>query len=77
MLKEHPQEFFDSIMKPSRSNHPSSDTIYQGTVVIPHVKGTSSKFKRIGNCFNARTIFETKHTLHGILMKTRSVRNAQ
>jgi hypothetical protein len=37
MLNEYPQEFACSIMKPSRSNCPSSDTIYQGTVTIPHV----------------------------------------
>jgi hypothetical protein len=25
-------------MKPARSNHPSSDTIYHGMVIIPHVE---------------------------------------
>jgi hypothetical protein len=37
MLYEYPQEFVDSIMKLSRSNRPSSDTIYHGTV-IPYVR---------------------------------------
>jgi hypothetical protein len=69
MLNECPQEFTDSIMKPPRSNHPSSDTIYHGTV-IPYVKGISEKFRHIGNHFNVRTIFETKHTFCGTLMKT-------
>jgi hypothetical protein len=32
---EQPQESVDSIMKPSRSNRPSSDKTCQGTVIIP------------------------------------------
>jgi hypothetical protein len=34
MLNQYPQEFIDSLMKPQRSNRPSSDTICQGTVII-------------------------------------------
>jgi hypothetical protein len=52
---EYPQEFVDSIQKPLRSNRPS-DTTYQGTVVIPYVKGISKKFRPIGKCFSSRTI---------------------
>jgi hypothetical protein len=59
MLNEYPQEFVDSIMKLSRSNSPSSDTVYQDTVVIPYVAGISEKFKRTGNRFSVRTIFKT------------------
>jgi hypothetical protein len=70
MLKEYPQEFVDSVMKPPRSNHPSSDTIYQGTVIIPYVKGISEKLRRVRNRINVRTIFKTKHVLRGTLMKT-------
>jgi hypothetical protein len=44
MLNEYPQIFVDSIIKPLGSNHPSSDTIYQGTVIIPYVKGIFKKF---------------------------------
>jgi hypothetical protein len=44
ILNEDPQEFVDAIMKPSRSNRPSSDTICQGTVIIPFMKGISKKF---------------------------------
>jgi hypothetical protein len=58
MLKECPQEFVDSVMKPWRSNRPSSDTVDQGTVIIPHVKCTSEQFRRIGNHFNVKTIFK-------------------
>jgi hypothetical protein len=38
MPNEYPEEFVDSIIKPMISNDPSSDTIYHGTVIIPHVK---------------------------------------
>jgi hypothetical protein len=49
MLNECLQEFVDFIMKPSRSNCPSSDTIYQDTVIIPYVRGMSEKFRCIKN----------------------------
>jgi hypothetical protein len=58
MLNEYPQEIVDSIMKTSRSNRLSSDTIYQDTVIIRYVKGISEKFRRIGNRFNVRIIFQ-------------------
>jgi hypothetical protein len=77
MLSEYPEELVDSVMKPSATNRPSSDTVYQATLVIPYVKGISKKFRRIGNRFNLRTIFKTKHTLHVTLMNTGPVRDAQ
>jgi hypothetical protein len=64
-------------MKPSTRNRPSSDTKHQGTVIIPYVKDTSEKFRRIGNRFNLRTVFKTEHTLRGTLMKTGPVRDAE
>jgi hypothetical protein len=77
MLNRYPKEFVDSVMKPSTTNRPS-ETKYQATVIIPpYVKGTSEKFSRIGNRFNLRTIFKTKHTLCGTLMKTGPVREVQ
>jgi hypothetical protein len=77
MLDEYPQEFVDSIMNPLRRNRPYSDIIYQGTAIIPYVKGISEKFRRIRNRFNVMTIVKTKHTLSGTLMKTVPVRDAQ
>jgi hypothetical protein len=68
MLSEYPKEFVDSVMKPSARNRPSTDTVYQGTVVIPYVRDISKKFRCIGNRFNLRTIFKTKHTLRGTVM---------
>jgi hypothetical protein len=46
-------------------------------VYIPYVKGVSEKFKQIGNQYNIRTIFKTKHTLRSSLMKTRPERDMQ
>jgi hypothetical protein len=46
-------------------------------VYIPYVKGASEKFKRIGNRYNIRTIFKTKHELRSSLMKTRPERDPQ
>jgi hypothetical protein len=77
MLNEYLKEFVDYVMKPSTRNCPSSDTIYQGTVIIPYVKGTAEKFRYIVNRFNLRTIFKTKNTLHGTLVETGPVRDAQ
>jgi hypothetical protein len=77
MLNEYPKEFANSAMKPLAINRPTSDRVYQGTVIIPYVTGTSEKFRHIGNHFNLKTIFKTKHTLHGTMMKTGPVRDAQ
>jgi hypothetical protein len=62
MLNEYPKESAASVMKPSTRNHLSSDTTYQGTVIIPYVKGISEKLRCTGNRFNLRNIFKTKHT---------------
>jgi hypothetical protein len=64
MFNEYPKVLIDCIMKPPRSNRPSSDTIYQGTVIIPYVKGISEKFRWTGNRFNVRTIF--KINIHSV-----------
>jgi hypothetical protein len=44
-------------------------------VYIPYVKDVSEKFKCIGNRYNSRKIFKTKHTLMSSLMKTRPERD--
>jgi hypothetical protein len=46
-------------------------------VYIPYVNGVSEKFKRIGNRYNIRTIFKTKHTHRSSVMKTRLERDEQ
>jgi hypothetical protein len=75
MLNEYPKEFVDFVMKLSRSICPS-DTIYQGTVIVPYVMGISEKFRCIGNRLNVRTIFKTKDMLCGTLIKTGPLRDA-
>jgi hypothetical protein len=58
MLNKYPQEFIDSIMKCSKSSHPYSDKIYQGTIIISYIKVISEKLTRIGNRFEVRTILK-------------------
>jgi hypothetical protein len=41
------------------------------------VKGVSEKFIHMGNRYNIRTIFKTKHTLRRSLTKTRLERDPQ
>jgi hypothetical protein len=62
MLSKYPNEFVDSIMKPSARNHPTSDTVYQGTVVIPYGNGISDKFRRIGNRLSQNHLQDKKYT---------------
>jgi hypothetical protein len=76
MLNEYSKEIVDSVVKPSVRYRPTSDTVYQGTIVISYVKGISEKLRRIGNRFGLRTIFKTKHTLRGTLMKTGPARRS-
>jgi hypothetical protein len=37
----------------------STETTYQGTVIIPYVMGISEKFKCTANWFNVGSIFKT------------------
>jgi 5-methylcytosine-specific restriction endonuclease McrA len=57
ILNEYAQKSVDSIMKSSRRIRPA-DTIYQGKVIIQHVKYISEKFRRIWNRFNFWIILE-------------------
>jgi hypothetical protein len=44
---------------------------------MPYMKGVSEKLKYIGNLYNIRMIFKTKHILRSSLMKTRPERDLQ
>jgi hypothetical protein len=44
---------------------------------IPYAKDISEKFRRNRKHFNVRTMFKTKRTFHGTLMKALPVRGAQ
>jgi hypothetical protein len=63
--------FIDSVFNSKGSSRPEKEEKSLGYVYIPYVKGVSEKFKRIGNRYNIKTIFRTKHTLRHSLMKTR------
>jgi hypothetical protein len=76
-INGYSQRFIDSVMKSRKNNNPSTDKVAHRTVVIPHVRGISEKFLRIGNRYIIRTIFKTKHTLRGTLMTTRPDRGLQ
>jgi hypothetical protein len=73
----YPQHFIDSIIKPGRSNLPSSNRTYHGTVITPYVMSIPEKFQSIRNCINVSTISKNKHTLHATMMKNGPVQNAQ
>jgi hypothetical protein len=76
-LNDYPQGFIDSVINSKGSSHPNTEENPLGSVYIPYVKGVSEKFKRIGNRYNIRTIFKTKHKLRSSLMKTRPERELQ
>jgi hypothetical protein len=70
-LNGYPQGFIDSVINSEGSSRPKQEEKPLGSVYIPYVKGVSEKFKRVGNRYNIRTIFRTKHTLRSSLMNTR------
>jgi hypothetical protein len=70
-LNGYPRGFIDSVINSKGSSRLNKEEKPLGYVYIPYVKGVSEKFKRIGNRYNVRTIFRTKHTLRNSLMKTR------
>jgi hypothetical protein len=71
----YPQGFTGSAIICNGSGRLNKEQKRLGSVYIPYVKTVSEKFKPIGNRYNTRTIFETKHTLRSSLMKTRPERD--
>jgi hypothetical protein len=61
------------------SSHLNTEEKPLGFVYIPYVKGISEKFRCIGNRYNIRTIFKTKHKLRSSLIKPgqREIHNRQ
>jgi hypothetical protein len=72
-----PQSFIDSVINSKGSSRLKTEEKPLGSVYIPYVKGVSEKFKRIGNRYNIRTVFKTKHTPRSSLMNTRPERDPQ
>jgi predicted GIY-YIG superfamily endonuclease len=58
-------------------SHPNKEEKPLDSVYISHMKGVSEKFKRTVNRYNIRTIFKTKNTFRGSLMKIWPERDAQ
>jgi hypothetical protein len=68
----YPKHFVDTtINKFGKKSYPSTQSKAACTVVIAYVKGISDKFKRIGNKYNIKTVFKTKHTLRDIFVRTK------
>jgi hypothetical protein len=62
-LSNYSQGFIDSVIRSKGSSRQKKkEEKPLGTVYILYVKGTSEKVKRIGNQYNIRTVFKTKHT---------------
>jgi hypothetical protein len=40
IFHKYPEQLVHSLMKPGRSNHPSSGTIYHGMIINPYVRVT-------------------------------------
>jgi hypothetical protein len=51
--------------------------LYLCSVYSPYVKRVSEMFRHIGNWYNIRTIFRTKHILRGSLKRNRAERGPQ
>jgi hypothetical protein len=74
-LTVYPQSLIDSVINSKGNSRVNKEQNPLASVYIPYVKGVSEKFKRIGNLYNIRTIFKTKHTLSSSLMNTRKERH--
>jgi hypothetical protein len=70
-----PKLFIDSVINSKGRIRMNEEQKPLSSVYIPYVKGVSEKFKRIGNRYNIRTIFRTRHSLRSSLMKTRPERD--
>jgi hypothetical protein len=70
-LSGYSQEFMASVTYSKDNSHSNKEEKPLGSVYIQYVKGVSQKFKHIGNQYNIRMIFETKHTLRSWLKRTR------
>jgi hypothetical protein len=57
----YPQGFTDSVINSKHSSRLNKEQKPLGSGYIPYVKGISETFKRIGNQYNIRAIFKSKH----------------
>jgi predicted GIY-YIG superfamily endonuclease len=76
-LSGYPQGFINLVVRSKGSSCQKKEEKPLGLMYIPYVKGVSEKFEHIGNQYNIRTVFKTKHTLRSSLVRTRSKRDPQ
>jgi predicted GIY-YIG superfamily endonuclease len=74
-LNVYPQGFINSVVRSKGSSRQKKEEKPLVSVYMPYVLGVSEKFKRIGNQYNIRTVFKTKHTLRSSLVRTRPNRD--
>jgi hypothetical protein len=60
-LNGYPKPFIDSVINSKGSSHPEKEGEPLGSVYTPYVKDVSRKFRRTGNRYNIRTIFQYIH----------------
>jgi hypothetical protein len=77
-LNGFPPKLINTVINNTRGNNRLRNEVKPiGSVAIPYVKGISEKFKQIGNHYNIKTIFKTKHTFRGTLVRTRPMSDPQ
>jgi hypothetical protein len=64
-------KFTDTVIKSVQISSQENDNTSFGSVAILYVKGICGKFKRVGNRYNIRKVFRTKHSLRTSLMSTK------
>jgi hypothetical protein len=70
-LSGYPQGFIDSVINCKGSSRPNKEEKPLGSVYIPYVMGSSQMFKHMGNRYNNRIIFKTKHAPRSSRMRIR------
>jgi hypothetical protein len=75
MVERSVLQVIDSVINSKGISHLNKVQKPLNSVYIPYVKGVSGKFKCIGNQYNIKTIFKTKHIFRSSLMKTRLERD--
>jgi hypothetical protein len=72
-FSNYPLHFSISTLNPARdSSLPKNHEKPLVSVIIPHIKGFSEKFKHVVNQYNIKTIFETKkNTCRGSTMRNK------
>jgi hypothetical protein len=71
-LSSYPVWFIDSVLKSRGNSYLREEEKPFGVVSVLCVRDISEKFKCMGNHYNVKTVFKTRHTLKYVIMSTRS-----